>query len=150
MSEDCFHLGIKALLVNPEGKILILQRTIQGNQKSWDLPGGRLQKGEIPEQTLKREVFEETSLENLDSIKFVMMDLTRFRIRQDTASVGLIFSVYQCRANINDQITLSEEHCNYQWLEPKEAAAKLEKTYPTRIVHYLATVQSTELALKEA
>ena len=40
-----------------EGKILIIREN-----KEWKLPGGKPEKGEIPEETLKREAFEEATV----------------------------------------------------------------------------------------
>lgn len=49
MSEDIFHLGIKALIRNNDGKILLLQvnpQKLRGKQTDyWDLPGGPGPKG---------------------------------------------------------------------------------------------------------
>ncbi len=49
MSEDIFHLGIKALIRNSEDMILLLQvnpKALDGPKRDyWDLPGGRVQKG---------------------------------------------------------------------------------------------------------
>jgi len=55
MQEDCFHLGVKVLLYDSEGRVLLLKKG-----PYWDLPGGRLQKGETLMETLQREVEEET------------------------------------------------------------------------------------------
>ena len=43
---DTFHVGVKALIFNPNGKLLLLERDHPLKQLYWDLPGGRLQKGE--------------------------------------------------------------------------------------------------------
>lgn len=44
--EDTFHLGVKALIRNPNKKFLLLKRESKFNKNYWDLPGGCLQKGE--------------------------------------------------------------------------------------------------------
>lgn len=44
--EDTFHLGVKAIFRNPNKEMLLLERRSNFNQNYWDLPGGRLQKGE--------------------------------------------------------------------------------------------------------
>ncbi len=45
---------------NPEGKVLLIHR-----RGSWDLPKGKMDPGETPEQTAVREVQEETGLNNI-------------------------------------------------------------------------------------
>ena len=59
------QVGVKVLLKNGEGKILILKRseekygTING---LWDIPGGRIDPGSELIENLKRELKEETQL----------------------------------------------------------------------------------------
>lgn len=138
MKEDCFHLGIKALVMDSEDNVLILQRpSKQDEGEIWDLPGGRVQIGESAEQTLKREVYEETGLTNLSSILFVMMELTKLRINCSSKDVGLIFALYHCKLSINESIALSDEHINYRWAHPIDASAMLESSYPEKLIQYL-------------
>jgi len=51
---------MKALIVR-DGKFLALELEV-GRKKVWDLPGGKVEHGEEPMQTLAREVWEETGL----------------------------------------------------------------------------------------
>jgi 8-oxo-dGTP diphosphatase len=53
--------AVKAVIVS-EGKFLILKQEVAG-KAIWDLPGGKVDWGEDPHETLKREVREETNLE---------------------------------------------------------------------------------------
>ena len=50
--EECFHLAVKALLINPEGRLLLLQKKSRSLTIYWDIPGGRVQKGESIQETL--------------------------------------------------------------------------------------------------
>lgn len=43
---DSFHIGVNALIFDEMGNILLLERDHPIKKKYWDLPGGRLQKGE--------------------------------------------------------------------------------------------------------
>lgn len=58
--EDLFHLGVKALLHNRQGSILLL--------KAKTFCGGRTHKHETIGNALKREIFEETGL---DAVKLL-------------------------------------------------------------------------------
>jgi ADP-ribose pyrophosphatase YjhB (NUDIX family) len=89
--EDIFHLGVKALIRNPNKQILLLERKSKSNKNYWDLPGGRLQKGESLLQTLMREITEETGLNDIGNAQPFITVLTDIRIQNDQEDVGLIF-----------------------------------------------------------
>lgn len=135
MGEDTFHLGIKALIRNSEGKILLLQvnpaQLRNENRSYWDLPGGRVQKSRTVLDTLKREVAEETGITDIHTIKNIGMVLSNIRIPlSEHESVGLILGVYSCKAADTKSIILSSEHAAHGWFAPKEAANVLAVKYP--------------------
>ncbi|MCH9622112.1 MAG: RNA pyrophosphohydrolase [Chlamydiia bacterium] len=137
--EDHFHLGVKGIITNSSGEVLVLEK--HPNKRCgtvWDLPGGRIHKGETLEQALKREVFEETGLQNLTNIKFLLMDLVNFRIPVAQSDVGLIFAVHQCKLEQIETITLSDEHTSYKWMSPSKAANLLKASYPRRVINLLS------------
>lgn len=53
-----YRVSVKAIIKNSEGRILLLRE----KDGSWDLPGGGLEHGEDPIQTLTREITEETGM----------------------------------------------------------------------------------------
>jgi len=145
--EDIYNLGIKALITNHAGQILLLQvnkqELIDEGRAYWDIPGGRVKQGESVEQTLAKEVAEETGLtlsghEHFDSV------LANIRIPQhpgDTVGVGLILFIYRCTVtDENAPITLSREHSQYQWYEPNEAAELLQVKYPGDFTQKIKTI----------
>lgn len=137
--EDAFHLGVKALIRNPNNEILLLERNSKFNQVYWDLPGGRLQKGESLLETLKREVFEETGVNDLSDIQPFITVLTDIRIQNDQEDVGLIFSIYLCDINCFFSPQLSDEHSNFKWLPIRDCLEKL-KQYPLPFTDKLANL----------
>lgn len=60
--QDKFTVSVVALVVNPEGKVLILDHYLRPGS-SWGLPGGFIDPGEPPEAAVRRELMEETGLE---------------------------------------------------------------------------------------
>ena len=50
-------------LIEQDGKYLLIEETIEDNQKHWLIPGGKVDFGETLEQALLREIKEETGLE---------------------------------------------------------------------------------------
>jgi len=65
MNNIVLQVGVKVLLKDSEGKILILKRSEEKYGKtngSWDIPGGRIDPGSELIVNLKREIEEETKL----------------------------------------------------------------------------------------
>ena len=111
-NEDTFHLGIKALIRNQKGQILVLKANIkdlkQGTSvvEHWDLPGGRVQKGENSDQTLAREVKEEIGVEDIHIIK--LLDASVSKMRLFCTNAGLILFTYLCSMDNNIEIKLND------------------------------------------
>ena len=57
-----FLVGVRAVVFNEKGEILLLQHRLWKNQP-WALPGGYIDRGETPKEACKREVFEESACE---------------------------------------------------------------------------------------
>lgn len=133
--EDLFHLGIKALIRNKKGDILLLKtntRQLKGydGKAYWDIPGGRIEKGDTVKNTLKREIEEETGIKEVKNIKPFDMVLSNIRIPRENSDVGLILSIHKCEVEKTTDIKLSEEHTEAKWFPPKKAARLLEFKYP--------------------
>ncbi|SRR5258708_22192388 len=145
IKEDSFHLGIKAIIRNSKGQILLLKTNIAklkgyNGEAYWDIPGGRIHKGSTVEETLKREVQEETEISSIKSFKPFSMILSNMRIPLESGDVGLILSSYLCEVEDIENIKLSDEHIEYNWFTPSEAAKLLEFKYPKEFVEKLANL----------
>jgi 8-oxo-dGTP pyrophosphatase MutT (NUDIX family) len=147
VSEDVFHLGIKALIRNDAGEVLILQinpnMPASDNGSYWDLPGGRIQEGEVPLEALKREVAEETGITTIQSATHLGMALSNIRIPVSaTQSVGLVLSIYECTVSGLPPILISEEHSTYSWLPAAQAAKLLEIKFPKELCKLIEAQRS--------
>ncbi len=138
--EDSFHLGVKALIFNEKNKMLLLERHHPSKKMYWDIPGGRVQKGESLMETLMREVKEETGFKQISNIRPFTMLLTNIRIPIHEGDVGLIFSIFHCKILETANPILSDEHVSFEWLDPKEAAQKLSAQYPAEFISNLALI----------
>lgn len=146
MGEDCFHLGIKAIIRNSSGKILLLRtnpKVLKGfkGKPYWDIPGGRIQRDSTVKATLERELEEETGIKTLVSFKpFFMVLSPTVRIPVGDSTVGLILSSYLCDVGKVETVKISDEHTEHGWFNPKEAAKLLEFKYPKEFIEKIFTL----------
>lgn len=145
MKEDNYHLGIKAIIINKKHQILLLKVDTSSFGKStkkpyWDIPGGRVQRGDDVEQTLLRELQEETGITKVLSFKPFSMVLSNIRIPIDGQDVGLILAAYICEVDDTNKIKLSGEHTEYNWFNKSEAAELLKVKYPDEFIDNLESL----------
>lgn len=106
-----FNVAVKGLIFC-DGKFLIMQRSdkSRGEFYYWELPGGRMEFGENPEEALKREVKEETGLQ----VELISpLNVWTFFREVNTQTVGINFL---CIAGVQD-VQLSYEHIDFRWVE---------------------------------
>ena len=112
--ERRFFVAVKALLFDQD-KLLLVKRSdkARGEHHYWELPGGRMEFGESPEEALLRELAEETGL----SAKiFCPLQTWNFFREETTQIVGVTFL---CKATTN-KVRLSDEHEAYVWVHLDE------------------------------
>lgn len=137
MNEDIFHLGVKALIRNKEGKFLLLKENTAGwknvMEPFWDMPGGRIHRGEDLEVALRREVFEETGIRDFTITDRLQMTFSKYRIPAGDSGldidVGVILSTYVCDIATDVEIILSDESLEWGWFTASEAGQMLGVRY---------------------
>lgn len=110
-------VGQKAIITNPDNKILVLQRSNEsGSGSKWSLPGGALEHGESPTEAIKREIKEETTL--------LVKDVTPFHTISYLNSDGdfVVIVGYSCVIK-SGEVNLNWEHNTFKWLYIKDALA---------------------------
>ena len=151
LQDDHFYLGVKALICNAEGKLLLLKRNpnrLKSIKEVWDLPGGRIQTNESLEDALKREVGEETGLNSIVCIRPFKMVLSDIRLPTPDGDVGLVLATYFCHVGNEATICLSDEHVDFDWVELSQAAELLAVNFPKELVEALTQV-NLEHALRQ-
>lgn len=108
-------IGQKAILLNGEGKLLILQRSERSGQGGkWSLPGGALENREDPTEGVEREIFEETQLKVQDIRPFSLFSYTNER------DEFVVIIGYTCLSK-NQAVQLNWEHDAFKWVTKEEA-----------------------------
>lgn len=105
------QVGVKVFLKNPEGKYLLLQRSLTKYPEvsnRWDIIGGRIEPGTPLLENLEREVLEETGLKMTSSPQLIAaQDILRIA---DKHVVRLTYS-----ATTTGDPTFSDEHDAFGW-----------------------------------
>lgn len=134
----------KAVILNQQGEILAIFRTetAPSSPSTWDFPGGELEAGEDPIESIRREIQEETGVEVGDLVPFDVESHT-----YEDEEEFWVTIVYKALAK-NDVIKLSFEHNDFRWVSPEgflklESQAKLYR-FARMIRNIRHTVSLTE------
>lgn len=113
MTDDkLFFVGQKAF-INKNGKILVLMA-----ENGLDFPGGKIQEGEINfEESLKREVKEETGLEITIEEPFATWSRIGHKIKHQGKTIFLVG--YKCNFK-SGEVKISGEHKSFEWVDKLE------------------------------
>ena len=89
----------------------------------WDLPKGHVEKGEKEIETVKREVKEETGLDDIEFIEG-FKEWIKYFFKYQGKTIFKIVTFYLVKTK-EKEIEVSGEHLGYIWLPFKEAMEKL-------------------------
>jgi 8-oxo-dGTP pyrophosphatase MutT (NUDIX family) len=126
------YLLLKRTPVVPRSRY---NRTYAATGGHWDLPKGRVEKGETGEETIKREIAEEAGIKRIKLIpgfstwiSFFYRAKGKERKNRREKKIGLnIFKVvtYYIFETKTKRVKLSWEHDDYVWLPYKDALKRL-------------------------
>jgi ADP-ribose pyrophosphatase YjhB (NUDIX family) len=97
-----------ALVVDPEGRLLLARRAHEPYAGKWDLPGGFLEEGEEPLDGLRRELLEETGLD-VEPLDFVGAWVDRYGDGDDASwTLNLYWTARPLRGHLQAADDVSE------------------------------------------
>lgn len=117
----------KLVIIDGRGRYLLMQRNEHptfGNDP--DLPGGTLEEGESPLETMIREVFEEAA------VRIDQANVREIYAGVDYSAHGTHYSLYVAELQETPKIIISWEHAMYEWLRRDaflDRASKANDTY---------------------
>ena len=118
--ETKLFVATKAFIKNKEGKILILRESSKykdgSNAGKFDIVGGRLNPGERFDDSLLREVKEETGLDVHISKSFFVNE---WRPKVNGEQWQVVATFFECDTD-SDKVILSEDHDSFEWINPKD------------------------------
>jgi ADP-ribose pyrophosphatase YjhB (NUDIX family) len=100
-----YTLGVTGVLFNPQGQVLLVEHVLHPHHP-WGLPGGWVDAGEKPPETLAREMREEVGLEVTVGALLQMEMITL---------MGHIDFAYACTAASHTVTALSPELLAHEW-----------------------------------
>lgn len=110
------YVAVKGIVLNG-GKALIVRRAdwkTEDGRDWWEFPGGTLIYGETPEQTLVREMKEETGLDVVPGKLQYACSVER------PGDCQVIILTYLCQYEELREVRLSEEHTGYLWADIRQ------------------------------
>jgi bis(5'-nucleosidyl)-tetraphosphatase len=110
-----------------KGKLLFLLLHYPSGSRAqkeyWDLPKGHIEKGERPEDTVKREVEEETGLKDIEFLRG-FEETIKYFFKWKNKNI-LKFVTFYLAETKTKSVEVSFEHLGFEWLSYEKALAKL-------------------------
>ncbi len=129
--KDMWGLAVRGIC-EVDGKILLLKVRSKSSHDAnkWEIPGGKVKKGEFFDEALRREYLEETGLEIIiESLYNVIQNnYTACKTNEEIKSIQLIMKV----TAESDEVIISEEHDDYKWFTKKEVCRLIDENQLTR------------------
>lgn len=109
MNQKVQRLSVKGIVYH-DGKIFMLK----DSKDMWEFPGGRIDFGECPKESLKREFMEELGVKKIAVGDII--NIWDFVVDAEDDSYHFVLVVFECKADLSN-INLSDEHLEYKWIE---------------------------------
>lgn len=107
---------VSACYIEVDGHLLLLQcSSAKEEAGKWGVPGGKAEINELPEDTAKRELFEETGIQ-VEHSDLESMGRLYFR----KTEVDYVYHLFRVSLSKRPEVRLSSEHPTYCWAKFQE------------------------------
>jgi molecular chaperone GrpE (heat shock protein) len=130
-----------AFIFDKDGKLLMVKMPAWDNK--FNCVGGKVEMGEKIEETVIREVKEETNLD-VDSLEFIGITEGLNLGKNTSGYKHLIFVDYKVNISNPDEIELNEEGEDYEWHTPEEWLKKDKKEFSPYNYEIIEKIQNKE------
>jgi 8-oxo-dGTP pyrophosphatase MutT (NUDIX family) len=140
------RLAVRALIINPEGKVLLIQGRDSTNPTNtwWFTPGGGIEIGETPDQALIREVLEETGLIIENPVPLGRERISKFRFEDTEYFQKESFYLVRLRTldTVSQSLTEIEKRTflAQKWWSLEELSASSAIFYPTNLISWIEEI----------
>lgn len=110
--------------------MLLIKDVSRGNSPRYDLPGGRMQSGEIFLQTLVRELREEIGCTEVFSPRPFATVVAKTLVPADENDLSLLLVVFEVNIKNDASLNALEAATAIEWCTPEQASTLLKNKYP--------------------
>jgi 8-oxo-dGTP pyrophosphatase MutT (NUDIX family) len=128
--------GVIAFIENPCGKILMQQRRYPYGK--WGLPGGLMELGESTQETLRREILEETGL-SIGELKLfgVYSGKNYLCIAENGDEFYVVTTVYTTSDYCGEVSVADNESLSFEWVDIHNLPENIARTHREIIADYV-------------
>jgi 8-oxo-dGTP diphosphatase len=110
-----FYVGVKGVIHDSRGYLILLKNEKVHRETVWEVPGGRIDDSEDFEEALRRELSEELPGIEVSEIKQL---LGAYRLPKDIdVDTSLVLLYFLVEAIVPETVLLSDEHSEYSWVK---------------------------------